>query len=737
MAKGSKPRFLGQLLGFLAVVVLLLSAPPALAAKQPVDYIGGPSSGPLGGEFESAPPGVAINNSGAGNVPPGTIYATDGGSFDNSSERGNRIEVFHRNDHGTPADATDDTYEFVAAWGAGVENGGSNFEICAVASKCRKGTGEGGNGTLEGDGALNKPGGIAIDEDTGDVYVADSSSRRTPDDNFRINVYTATGEFLRSFGWDVVESGPDDNGNGFEICKAGADVCKAGSSGSGTGQIGSRPNGEFVGESIAISAPDGNPTTGSVFFADASNRRINTYQLDGSAPSSLGSSSIFGGSSPTTVAVDSRGIVYAGGHDPSETTAQIARYDSENANGEGAGFLAPITSPSDEKQELSVLATAGQFKLGLGADTTGDLPYNATSEEVREALWALPSIGEKNIQVSYFGEGRYSFTFGGSLAGTDVPQLLVSKGSVPLNGSAKVTTTSAGHGGPLSGLPTSLAVNLDPDGPGPNTDILYVGSHGGIQQFGPLDKPGATSPPTEVDEVDGDNGVIEDFPSLAVEAQTDRLYAGAYKPFNGKIEGGGVGIYVLDSTGPPPTVSLDSTSNITSHSVTAHGTVDPNGPPDSAYYFEYSRDGEHWERTAAVVVGSQETPQPVNATIEPPAGGLEPNTPYEVRLVVARKLSASVVSAPLSFMTLPERPSAETTGSPLRTATTARLEGRVDPRNSATTYRFEYGDEGPCGTSSCESTPSHAAGSSGEIELVSQLIGGLRGRYHLPLSRSG
>ena len=57
-------------------------------------------------------------------------------------------------------------------------------------------------------GAMNDPAGIAIDQKTGDVYVVDLINNKYVTNN-RVNVYSATGAFELSFGYDVVASGPD------------------------------------------------------------------------------------------------------------------------------------------------------------------------------------------------------------------------------------------------------------------------------------------------------------------------------------------------------------------------------------------------------------------------------------------------------------------------------------------------------------------------------------------------
>jgi hypothetical protein len=579
---------------------LVLGVGVASASKQVVDFFGSQGPGSMGGEFHYSN-GIAINNSGAGPADQGDIYVSDG--------RNNRVQRFGHDDHGTPADSTDDTYFFISAWGAGVDStvGGSEYQICPVASNCQAGLDSSVGGAFKSEGkGLRAAAGVAVDDDTGQVYVIDAS-------NLRVNVYTGDGNFLRSFGVDVVASGPGDSGAGYEVCVAAdGDVCKAGLPGAGIGQITDRAKG------IAVSQPDGNPTSGVVFLADSGNNRINTYGLDGSSPGSFGAG-VFAQNrpNPEKVAVDSRGIVYADNRFGPSEIRQTERYDSQNANGGGVGFLAPIN-----------------------ADAAG------------------------------------------------------------------------------------FTVDPDSDGVGPDTDILYLSQNTGspsfVRQYGPVNAPGLVAPPTAVDDEHGTIFKLSFVTGMAVDKSTGRLLisslgAGAAGPY---------GVYVLDNAGPPPTATLDSLSDITSSSVTANATISPNGPPALSYHFEYSLDGANWKSTPTVVLGSQEAPQSVSAVLEP-VGGFEPDTPYHVRLVAARPFVAPIITSALTFTTLPAAPIAETTGAPLRTTTTALLGGRVVPRNTATVYHFEYGDQGPCNANPCTSTEAREAGTGEETKLVAERVSGL------------
>lgn len=920
-----------MLASFVLAASLVLAS--VATAKQVVDYFGtdpAKFSGGLGGEFGAQsffgpPNGIAVNQSGVGPADAGDIYVVEGTA---TSGGQNRIQRFHHDDNGTPSDPYDDEYEFVSAWGADVVQAGgegdkgdskdADYEICTVASECQAGVSSGGNGTPAGNGSLSNPSGIAVDQDTGHVYVADAG-------NARVNVYAGDGTFLRSLGWDVVASGPgkepapnevqqltvkadggkfslsfrgattgarakglavsgnqvtqveptsgtfevgqafsafafgknlyplgttvtavvpgfitlsanrlsggsdrtnlfgddlpysitaaeleselnslpsiggvggsvtvtggpadsggsspftiefggtlagDDvpqlevsagglllgggagaaevqtqsKGGAYEICDGSAgDVCQAGNFGSGVGQSDSVPFRETE-VAIAVSSPDGDPDSGTVFWADKENRRVNTFSLDGSDPGSFGSDAQFGSESPVGVAVDSRGIVYA---TDTQGGGEIERFDSENANGGGVGFIVPISTGVNEIQKVTVSATEGTYHLTFKGEATVDLPYNAQPvsasgspdiDTVREALEALPAIGPGNVEVGG-GSSIYEVAFVGGLAAEDQPELVAASGTPPLGGGSgvNVTTTTAGQSGlaPTGGFagPTSgsLAIDPDSDGAGPDADVLYALRPSVIQQLGPVNSPGLSASPTGEDDRHAEgqfsvrflpDKVIRSSPrALALDEQSGHIFLTA--------EGGAGqdarGVYVLHDAGGPPSASLDAVTGVTATGATVNATVNPNGGPTVSYHLEYSTDGSTWTALPDTVLGTQTTPQALAIPLDPPGGGLDPDTAYQVRLVATKRFAAPTITAPLSFTTLPDAPEAQSMGSPLRTATTAQLAGRVNPRGAVTSFYFEYGSA-PCDANPCTQTTPQSAGSGREIQLVGARLTGL------------
>jgi len=104
-------------------------------------------------------------------------------------------------------------------------------------------------------GGMSAPEGVAIEQITGDVYVTDEGNRR-------VDEFTEAGEFVRAFGWGVATGASEP-----QVCTT---TCEGGLSGAGAGEFGA-----------AIGYPAVDPTTGDVYVADPANRRVEVFAGDG------------------------------------------------------------------------------------------------------------------------------------------------------------------------------------------------------------------------------------------------------------------------------------------------------------------------------------------------------------------------------------------------------------------------------------------------------------------------
>lgn len=179
---------LGRLktLGVLIVLALLI-APAASASYEQVADFGK-------GEMLAAA-GLAVNTTGAGGMPVGTVYAVSGG--------GSR-RVSRYNPDG----------EFREAWGWGVGDGSAEFQRCgpdgAVAFPTCKSPSEIPSMLGEGPGQLPNPFGVAVDQGSGRVYVSDQNRKSGV-----VQVFSGDGsELLESFGEKGVFGESFDEGPG-------------------------------------------------------------------------------------------------------------------------------------------------------------------------------------------------------------------------------------------------------------------------------------------------------------------------------------------------------------------------------------------------------------------------------------------------------------------------------------------------------------------------------------------
>jgi DNA-binding beta-propeller fold protein YncE len=219
----------------------------------------------------------------------------------------------------------------------------------------------------EGAGQLEEPRGIAIEQETGDVYIADRN-------NNRIDKFDKEGHFLLAWGWGVA----DGKTEALQTCTT---TCFAGLFGAGSGQLAQRSA-----EGIAVDNSLSPLSHGDVYVLDAGNQRVEKFGPEGefllmfggevnATPSSTHPNVCLAGEAckagvqgtepgrfiglnGRSIAVDSAGDVYVGDQE------RVQRFSA-------SGVVEP---PS------RILLPAGSgFVENLAVDSTGDL-YVKSSE---------------------------------------------------------------------------------------------------------------------------------------------------------------------------------------------------------------------------------------------------------------------------------------------------------------------------------------------------------------------
>ena len=145
----------------------------------------------------------------------------------------------------------------------------------------------------------------------------------------------------------------------------------------------------------------------------------------------------------------------------------------------------------------------------------------------------------------------------------------------------------------------------------------------------------------------------------------------------------------------PPTAAIEPVGAIGTDGATFNGLVNPQGPTDTGYRFEYSTDGNTWtcapdpscDLAADVNVGSGTGDVAVSQTVS----GLEVSTEYRVRVVATKTFNGgTATSGETTFTTGAVAPVVRAVRAGRGSDTAVWIGGEVNPRNSPTSAYVEY-----------------------------------------------
>jgi DNA-binding beta-propeller fold protein YncE len=551
-----------------------------------------------------------------------------------------------------------------------------------------------------GSGILSRPNGMAVDQATGNVYVADHET----------NVVDVFGP----------EGGAPVGGGPSQLTGAQAPA-----------PFSFGPVEEPVGIAVDNS---GGPSNGDVYVVDLKHGVVDKFRLNASheyeylcqltGPGNGGGchrnepqevAAEFG--EPTGVAVDSHGNVYVSDYEHKVI-------DEFNAEGDD------IANAAGGQIKETPLMTRGGHPAGLAIDAGGDL-YVKIYEPGTEVLrFTLNSLGEvepgseasitsrsKAITVDpstsdlYIDEGTDVLVYNSQLelqARLDLPS--ESEG-IAINGATHdvyisdaapgrveifgpVTVPDAGPCetlSPLSATGATLRGTVDP-----------LGTEGASYhfQYGTSTEYGFETPPTSVE---GNVGLPVEAPVVGLEPGTTYHCRLDATNNTGLVEEGHDSTFTTPPLKPvveDPEAPVLSASNITTTGVIFNGQVDP-GNGATAYHFAYGEESENYtQNLPSIGIGSGLAPIPVE---QAPAQELRPNTTYHFALI-ATNAAGTTVGLDHTFTTLAlphpatAAPVALTGEAAAVTQSTAMLTGAIDPGGLPTTYAIELGATTAYGT---------------------------------------
>ncbi len=562
--------------------------------------------------------------------------------------------------------------------------------------------------------------GVAVDPATGNLYVRDERS---------FDEFSATGEFIRSFGGEVVISGPDDG----TPASAEQEIDIPPSVTGGTFTL------TFGGDTTPALARNASATTVQAALEALPAIGVGNIAVGGGPGASAPFIPVFTGAlaqnPEPAIAIDSTNLVGDTGAvsvlNPGASEFEICGPidncrpgfsgggGGSVAEGQG-GYLAvaPPGAPNagnviaadPNNHRVQEFTSSGEFIRAFGFDVVAAGPDNTAGGQFEECKFGdACKAGSEGSSVGQFGSS--------GPRGVAVD----SKGAiytVESEANFRVQKFSP-QGGPVELSPSLFGGNGMPNGTGSADSPLYIaiGSADHVLVVRRFPEGATTScpdglPSTEegrVQELSSDGATLLDTHLVCngLSAISGLAYDSAHGTLSATYLGQlGTGYPLLVKIGPaePPVVSLDSLEEISAHGIKLVGKVNPESetsfphPTASSYQVEYklSSDSAWIPYLQPISVGAGMSDVPVTASLN----GLTPNQSYDVRLVAAKQFRQGVVrSAPQTFSTLSAAPEVSSFYTTNVSETGADLHAVINPFGKATKYHFEYGPTPSFGTS--------------------------------------
>jgi hypothetical protein len=492
------------------------------------------------------------------------------------------------------------------------------------------GTGAGG----EGAGELKEPKAVAVNDETHDVYVADTA-------NARVDQFDSSGSFIRSWGWGVADGLP-----AFETCTLS---CQKGISGSGLGQF-EAPT------FIAVDNSSGGE--GDVYVADTATKLVQKFDSSGGLIESWGVKGQLAESSVANgpfaelggITVDSSGNLWVlGGGTEQLPNPHMFEF------GQAGGFIQAWEAPNFLSAGIAVdgegdLYVAEGFGAVVKLTAGGELIGRVTPPALIEAVPGPPPTGlavdsaTNNLYVD-FGTTIEQFSHACDPAQGLLCPIVETFGSPQLVGGAGLAVDAA-SGAVYAADATAGVIDEFGAAISATTGLassVLAGSATVEGSVNPLGSPvvecefeygtslayGASEPCAET--VGSGTGEVK------VHADLSHLQSGSTYHYRLVARNAATGIAGDDASFPTlPLAKFDgaTAANLTLTSADLSAQINPEGLPVKSCVFEYGTEAGVYPTKLECAptpaqIGSGTTPVPITRHIEP----LSANVTYHWRVV--------------------------------------------------------------------------------------------------------
>jgi NHL repeat len=566
------------------------------------------------------------------------------------------------------------------------------FSAQALATTGHRFVGQfGGPGSAAG--SFAGPAGVAIQQSTGDVYVADQG-------NNRVEKFSAGGELLLSFGGTAAGSfsGPTGvavdptSGDVYVTDQFDNAVDKFSSAGVYISQLDgtATPAGTFSGPwGVAV-----DPSNGNVYVADANNAVVDVFSSTGAYLTQFGSGTL---AFPTSVAVDGASNVYV----VDAAFGLLFKYPPL-----GAGE--PTVIETSGPQAVAVNPTSGTVYVGESA---------AAGPQVSELSASAAS------RIYTFGAGRIGAIGGLAVDASSDEVYLADQANSDVLQFASFVAPAVTTGGTSGATADSVTLEGTVNPEGVQTGYRF--------EYGTEATYGGAGP--EVEAGAGSADVPASFLLEGLEPNTTYHYRLTASNSLGANSGDDATFTTLPA---PPTVDgqVPFASAVTATSATLHGTINPRNSA-ATYHFNYG--------TSTAYTNSAPTPdaqggaageEQVSTTIS----GLSPSTTYHFQVVADNGTGGPVAGEDETLTTLPPEPVVSTGTAASITSSSAVLSGTADTVGLPGSYQFLVTGVGiPGGGATAPIALSATSGAVAVSDTITGLSPGAHYTYRLAVTTAG